>query len=288
MPRPSPQTERVIAVINLLSTETTGCSMTEIARRIDASPSSCVHMLAALTAAGFVVRDPHDRRYHLGPALVAPGRVAARRHPSLATAREEMDWLSRTFGQPCFAFTRTRDHARLVHYTWDFRHPAPSIRVGETVPLTPPLGSVFVAWADEASVDEWLALDATMDSERAEHHRRQLAAIRAMGYVVEVQPPPPLLLDLSRLMDERASPRRDEQMRRALGGDHDLVLTDPEPDHTYAVSGIAAPVFDAHGGVELSLSLVGFRRPVRGDELGRYGESVRAAADRTTAALRAG
>ena len=40
-------------------------------------------------AEGFVVREP-DRRYHLGPALVRPGRVAEQRYGTLATARAGM------------------------------------------------------------------------------------------------------------------------------------------------------------------------------------------------------
>ena len=68
MPRPSPQTDRVVAVIELLSSGDEGATMTEIARHLSINPATCVHVMAALTSAGVVVREP-DRRYHLGPAL---------------------------------------------------------------------------------------------------------------------------------------------------------------------------------------------------------------------------
>ncbi|MEI2652590.1 MAG: helix-turn-helix domain-containing protein [Microthrixaceae bacterium] len=82
MPRPSPQTDRVVAVIELLSSGDEGATMTEIARHLSINPATCVHVMAALTSAGVVVREP-DRRYHLGPALALPGRLAERRYPLL-------------------------------------------------------------------------------------------------------------------------------------------------------------------------------------------------------------
>ena len=78
VPRPSPQTDRVVAVIELLAASETGATMTEIARALDVNQASCVHMLAALEESGLVVREP-DRLYHVGPALVHPGRVAEQR-----------------------------------------------------------------------------------------------------------------------------------------------------------------------------------------------------------------
>src|SRR4051812_7379304 len=104
MARPSPQTDRVIATINLLASAPEGATLTEIARAVGQEPSTWQHMRAALTASVFLVREPSDRRYHLGPALVAPGQVALARYPVLAAARPEMDVLSRRFDLPCYAF----------------------------------------------------------------------------------------------------------------------------------------------------------------------------------------
>ena len=48
MPRPSPQTDRVVAVLNLLGHDDAGLTASDIARRVGANRASCVHMLAAL------------------------------------------------------------------------------------------------------------------------------------------------------------------------------------------------------------------------------------------------
>lgn len=273
----------------MLSTEQSGATMTEIARRLDINQASCVHMLAALTAAGFLFREPVDRRYHLGPALVLPGRVAADRYPELATAREEMDALSRAFARPCFAFAREGDHARLVHYTWDASGPSPGIRLGDTVPMVPPLGAMFFAWQPRAAIDHWLGLDPTMQPTRAASYRQQLVVLRRRGYVVEAQPQPRSSAPehLSRTFDDRPSPQRDGQLYRLLvdHGENEHVLTEIEPTEDYRIHAIGAPVFDAAGSVELSFTMIGFVEPVRGKEILRIGAAVRAAADRTTAAL---
>ena len=61
-----------------------GATLTEIAAAVGADRSAFVHVLAALTTSGVLYREPDDRRYHLGPALVRPGRVAGARYGELA------------------------------------------------------------------------------------------------------------------------------------------------------------------------------------------------------------
>lgn len=51
---------------------------------------------------------------------------------------------------------------------------------------------------------------------------------------------------------------------------------------SYEVAMIAAPVFDHTGEVVVALTLVGFPGPLRGEEVGRYGQLVRSAARTVT------
>lgn len=286
VPRPSPQTDRVVAVIELLASSETGATMTEIARALDVNQASCVHMLAALEASGFVVREP-DRRYHVGPALVHPGRVAERRYSLLAAARPEMAALVARFDLACFAFSPELDHARLVHYSWPPGQPVPGVRLGETVPLTPPLGMVFVAWGPEDVFDAWLALAPDDDADLATRLRVQRGAIRELGFVVETSAPPTRQSDLAQVLDDRASPYRDGQLHRLLAGHgaDELLLTDLGDGRTHSVSGIGAPIFDATGAVVLSFNLVAFAGELPTSIIGEIGAAARAAADRVTATI---
>ena len=74
MPRPSPQTDRVVTLLNILAADpSAGLSIAEIARRLGINKATCYPMLAALQDAGWLVRHPVRRTFHLGPALVPLG-----------------------------------------------------------------------------------------------------------------------------------------------------------------------------------------------------------------------
>ena len=283
MPRPSPQTDRVVAVVELLAGQDEGATMTEIAVALDLSQSTCVHLLAALADAGFVQREP-DRRYFLGPALVRPGRLAAARYPLLAAAREEMAGLSSRFGVTCLAFTRDGDHARLVHHTGSG---PPPFRLGDTLPLLPPLGILFVAWAPEPELDRWLALDPGMDEARAARYRDWRRVVRRLGFVAQLAPPAAGAGDLVEILDDRDSPYRDGQLHRAIAGDrwNEYVLTDLEDPTPREVTDVSAPTFDADGDVSLSVNLLTLAEPRPPAEIVTVGRALRAATDRVTRAV---
>jgi DNA-binding IclR family transcriptional regulator len=280
VPRPSPQTERVLAAINVLAVHPDGLSLTELARTIDANTASCVHMLAAMADAGFVVRDASTKRYAVGPALIVPGQAAAARYPALGAARREAEELVRTLGVVCFVMAREGAETRLVHRSWDPRHVPPAMQLGDALPLVPPLGSVFVAWAGDQEVEAWLTRGPA-DARARTRARRVLAAARRHGYVVELVPSEPLLHELGRLLARtRTGGGRGSRVRST---DDTFVLEDLDLDAEYAVSSIGAPVFDADGAVHLVLSALGLPARLTGREVARIGRAVRAAADRATA-----
>lgn len=272
MPRPSPQTDRVVAVIELLSSGDEGATMTEIARHLSINPATCVHVMAALTSAGIVVREP-DRRYHLGPALALPGRLAERRYPLLVAARSEMVALSERFGAACFAFAPDGERARLAQVTWprDETIDRSQVRVGESVPMVPPLGLLFVAWGDDHGFDDWLARspDASAHDQGVEARREALD----LGYVVELAPHFTETSELAEVLDDRESPYRDGRLHRMLSAKGD-------GDH---VASIGAPVFGPDGAAALSITLVTYWSTMTTPQVAAVGDAVRAAADRVTA-----
>jgi DNA-binding IclR family transcriptional regulator len=292
VPRPSPQTERVTAILDLLTDRPDGATSTEISRTLGINPSTCVHVLSALTSSGHLVRED-DRRYHLGPALVRSGQVAATRYADLAAAREEMRTLARRLGRPCFAFAPDGDHARLVLHAWPGPD-RPTIRVGDAIPLTPPLGAIFAAWADDDAVEHWLSLDPALTDAATAQLREQLAAIRRDGHVIETggkrsDRPSTRDPDLPRVTDERPSPWRDRQLLQMLldQGPADHVLTEVDPDGDHVVDAVGAPVRDGDGRVTMSLTVVFFDPEgspaiVRGTDLVDAAREVRAAAHRVS------
>jgi len=285
VPRASPQTDRVMAIVNLLTEQAeVGATLSEIADAIGQTPGTLVHVLAALTSGGFLIRRPDDRRYHLGPALVAPGIVAATRFPPLDASRAAIGELARELGYAVFVFSRDGDHARLVDTAWDLRRPTPFMRLGDVLPIEPPLGAVFVAWAPPEEIARWLDRKEQAGPTRDALEQR-LAAARRLGYVVELRPPLPLQPELSRLVGRGQQMRRAERIPRSISGVEGFLADRIDRKADYEISTLSIPVMVGPGRVDLALSVVGFDEPISGRELCRLGGLARRAADRLATRL---
>lgn len=276
----------MVAVLNLLSDRPEGITLTEIGGQVGESPSTMVHVLAALIRAGYLIREPVDRRYHLGPALVEPGRVAAARYPGLAVARRAMTDLTARFGAPCFAFVRQGRWVRLAHQT-SGPQSTPALWIGELVPVVPPLAVVFMAWAPSSEVAAWVAADPAPSPGRADWLHTLLRHARDRGYVVEGPPDAGASsgADLVHTLQAPPSPGRDRELRRMMVHGEDHVVDTIDPGAAYRTTGVGAPVFDEDGRVALSITVATIDLVLTGDELTTVGEAVRAAADAVTASI---
>jgi DNA-binding IclR family transcriptional regulator len=102
--RPSPQTNRVVALVEILAARPNeALTLADVTRRLGVNKSTCYSMLQALTEVGWLLRDPFHKTYRLGPALVAVGRAASSGFPALDFVRPAMIELSRGVGSHCVA-----------------------------------------------------------------------------------------------------------------------------------------------------------------------------------------
>ena len=287
MPRPSPQTDRIVALINLLVAHPgEGFTLSEIARRLRVNKATCHPMLGALTAAGFLIRHPTRRTYRLGPALIAAGQTAAAGFPALEAARPALLEVSEQLGLTCLAVAPAGDHLLLVDQAWDPRRDVPHLRVGQELPFRAPWGSVFVAWSHADEVTAWAARAGAP----GDRYSDALAVVRQRGYSVELQAAPAdRLRDIvAALADTVAGGDRDAlaaRLLQELGGEHDTLLNHVEPDCRYTIGSVAAPVFDGQGRVVLGLSLVGFTEPQTGAAVAETALRLRAAITAITPTL---
>jgi DNA-binding IclR family transcriptional regulator len=273
VPRPSPQTDRVIAVTRLLAAHPDeGFTISELARRLRLNKATLYPMVTALTEAGWLVRDPATKAFRLGPELIAVGEAAGRSLPAVQLARPAMVDLATELGVTCVAFTATDGVATLTDQVWDVRSTVPPLRVGLWAPLRAPFGLVFAAWADEGEVADWL--DGADPSARPEH-LAALQASRQRGYVVELRTPTRRLPDGTGSLADML-PAESE---------HGFLLADLDADETYPVSTIEAPVFNGNGRVALALVLVGVPRAMRGAEITAMGERLVRATRAVSASL---
>lgn len=297
MARPSPQTDRVVDLVDLLASRADeALTLSEISSSLRVNKATCHAMLATLTRAGWLLRHPTRKTYRLGPALAAVGRIAAADIPVLEFARPTLVDLSHELGLVCLALAPGDDHLTVL----DEVGPAPVVRafrIGEQVPVHPPFGAGFVAWAEPAMRDRWLDDAASSASGRA-YCERALVAARGRGFAVELVTEPEarlraMVANLGESLSGASAGRPDTTRMRTLLeqlvseplGDEPFLPIAVVPDERYRVSTIGAPVFDADRQVVLVLVLVSSGTPMPGTRVEGIGRRLVGAAEALTTAL---
>jgi DNA-binding IclR family transcriptional regulator len=245
-------------------------NLSELSRTLEISPASLLAILQSLTDAGYLIRHTRRKTYRLGPKSIAVGHAALTAHPVVDWARSEMPELAKSVNAEVVATSAAGEFIIVLATAGRPRLTAPSLRVGQQIPFIPPIGPVFLAWADEAEVEAWQQrLLQTQTRPSASHLHAALAATRRRGYSVGLATPE--MDELGRSMQRLADRPKDIAARAAaaewvseLGDVYELV--DPDPGVVYPVANIAAPVFGSAGEVTLALTVDGLG-PLDADEI---------------------
>lgn len=187
--RASPPTDRVVQILDFLATRPAQrYGVSELARRVGLSKPTCLGIVTSLTEAGYLVRDPADKTYRLGPSLITLGHRAQESMRVSPAAREHLRRLSARYDAPAALSAVVDDRITLL----DLVAPPgarPGVEVGQSYPFAPPVGLMFVLW-DDAAEQDWLRRQPTIplrtDTARL---KRVVASCRADGYLVERQTP---------------------------------------------------------------------------------------------------
>jgi len=287
----SPSAERVVSVIDFLASrpgESFGLS--ELARALGISKATAHGLCTTLTGSGWLLRHPADKTYTLGPALIAAGHAAGARQLDLVDhARPVMEELAGKLAAQVVATSTVGDEMVLLATAG---RPGPmwlAFTVGQRVPLAPPLGTVFLAWAGPDAVEQWLdrlGPGATHDDKQ--RLRSALGVVRGRGYALNLEAV--ANLKLSRALSGRALSGRDSRRRALAVAVEDLaheeyLLQELEETATYRLGQVSAPVFGSDGSVALALTVVGLPEKLTGEEIPRYGDALLAATRRVTASI---
>ncbi|MDI2127277.1 IclR family transcriptional regulator [Yinghuangia seranimata] len=284
MVRPALAAGRAIDILNFFAAHPGGTfTLSELSASLGINLASALSVLQALEDAGYLVRHPRRKTYELGPALVALGDAALRSNRAVDLARGEMRLLAEEFSTEAIISVSVGDDLVILAVEGRPQLTSADIRVGQRMPLVPPLGQVFFAWSAQEDVDAWLGrLDRRMQATARVHLPVTLAAVRERGYSITVESPTRTEIGatLERLADRpREAPRLRERLAElaAALGEEDYELVGVEPDATYDITTIVAPVFDAHGQVALALTLNGLRQ-VTGRQVTAHGDRLAATA----------
>lgn len=285
MARPALSGARTIEILNFLTAHAgQAFTLTEIAKRLDINLASAHAVLAAMTDAGYLVRHPVHKTYELGPLLIPIGRAARERHRVVDIAREQLEVLADELSLEGLVVGATSEELVILERVG---RPLPHgmvTTVGQRIRIVPPMGAMFVAFAQEPQVEEWLLRAA--DEDRSDEDDKAvlqklhdiLAAIRERGFTVGLQTVDRRRMRraLSELQETPGSERARSELEQTVTGlgRVDTVLSDIEPRRTYRVAHVASGVFDQHGNVSLALYLLGFSTPMTGAEVAEVGHQL--------------
>ena len=279
MARPAPAIDRTVAVLNHMAAHPTRqFTLSELARDLDLNKATAHGMLNTLASAGYLIRDPEAKTYALGPALIALGNAALSSTPAARLAEPHMTALSLEFDLECVASAAIADEIVILARAGTPRPLGINVEPGQRLPLAPPLGTVFVAWSGPEAIDRWLShVDPDQNEVDLERYREALGTVRERGYSVALggEGQQKLVKALQQAGHSPRSSRGEEYALVELAG-----------STRYRINHIGAPVFGTQGEVALALFLIGFRGQIAAEEVPRYAERLRDAAEAVTAALR--
>lgn len=283
MARPALSASRGIDIMEFLA-RFPGRSFTlsEIVKGTQINLASCHSVLNVLAERGHVTRCPRQKTYRLGPALYAMGQAALASQPLLDRAREAAQALCAELALPTLVSAVVADEILgvVACNTNDGR--SAGLNVGERMPLVPPVGASFLAWASEDDIAAWLGrAPPGQDSETISYWRDGLARIRERSFQVELRAP-----DSSALAARMAEMAQGSRATRYKGellklvqtfGRHPIQPESIRADGEYDLILIAAPIFDEDGRCIYNLCLGGFTGPISGAEVKSLGDRLVAA-----------
>jgi len=280
MARPAPGADRSVAVLDLLASHPDErFTLSEVARRCDLNKATAHALLSALADHGVLLRHPTEKRYSLGPRLVAIGDAARRGYTALDFLPPLLDRLAAGTGYAARAWQRQDDQVAVVGQA-----PVRRVEGGVRLPLTPPVGALFMAWSDAPSVEAWLARAPAAEAVRPAVEA--LPTVRRLGFSVTLASPE------WRALTEPRPPGSDseapDEVRHLLAAvaRQRVLASDVDPQATYLPAEVAAPVFSSTGLAELALAVtVPAGDDLTGKQLLALGREVAATAGELTAAV---
>ena len=254
---PSPPTDRVVSVLNLLARENVRLSASVIARRVNVTSSTCATLLSALESADYVERFP-DKTYRLGPGMLPLAQALHSRFPLLGAAHEELGRLCADLHCGATLTRQLADHLRVVVAVGAHGKEPLGVVPGDQFPMSFPYGAIAMAWRPTTEIHRWIESAPTvMTSEEKEHERRVMADIGSRGVGVWSLEPraAPLVERIRSIVGDLGAgpgptrPQLHEQLTElfAIFGRHGYTADELATCRSLSVGYVLAPVFGADG-----------------------------------------
>lgn len=236
----APAISRAAAILRLLGKSDTPLGVQAIARELGLVPSTCLHVLRALTAEEFVSFDPDTKRYALEAGVLTLARQWLRRDRFNDLAQPALDRISQGFDVTVLGVQIVGlDHIIVVATAQSGQNFQLSAQIGSRFPaLISATGRCIAAFGDYAEADmrRRFAVLRWDDPPSFEAWREQVAQTRAQGFAVD------------------------------------------DGNYMADVAVVAAPVWKAHGRPSHALVAIGLGNALKRTGLPELGRALKAAA----------
>ena len=154
----APSVKKAFHILEVLSETDQGLGISELAKRLEISKSTVHGITAAMEDIGVIVRNPLNKRYTLGYAIVELGKKGLARIPLREVSRRHLEWLVDETEESVFLGI-LRDHHIFIldvaEGTRDMKITSPS---GTKIPLTAGApGKLFLAHMGRKETERYLA-----------------------------------------------------------------------------------------------------------------------------------
>jgi DNA-binding IclR family transcriptional regulator len=261
-----PVVGRVVSILNLLAgAPGQSFSLSDIAKALGASRATCHAMLASLVDAGYLHRRS-DKRYELGPAVLALAVKAPLHASPISTVRQELRMLADELDVVAAGLFPEGNEVVVLERAASVTHLGWTLPAGQRYPRHP--WGVFLmerlAGPElEAEIDR-IAPDLAEPARR--EVREQIEFARFQGYFVGLYP----------------EGEEGQLARRPSWRPHGRFTTEIEPSGEYPLMFLVSCVHDRNGQVAFGVALYGFIRNYDATEIARLGERLKQTCRRLT------
>lgn len=274
----SAPTERVLDIVELLAQPGNGrLRFSDVVAALGLTQATAHAILATLCDRGWLVRDPADKTFALGPALaVVAGQVDSAR-PLAYAARIAAQRLSRQLGYAASVVERHDGELVITAFEGDAGSQAGA--PGDRIRYAPPFGVAFAAWDSEAAQHEWISRAPSSVEGLVQRLEQVLAQTRERGYDVDwTTPALTMAAQVMGTLPSDGLPQRVRRITDELLAEFTTIGLQQPGGVAQPVATIAAPVFDERRSVALILAVHPLR-PLAAKQVATVGLQVKKAAD---------
>jgi DNA-binding IclR family transcriptional regulator len=261
-----PALDRTMQILEYLQENPTDkYTLSDISRATGIHKATCASTLNTLAGYALVRRDD-SRRYSIGQRFVGLSHAYASQYPGFTWGREEVVQLVARTELSCAMIVRDGADLVILDMLGNTQPAHLHMRIGMRVPLVPPVGTIFKAWSPPGELDSWIdRMHDQFGGERTDY-LGAVTGLRARGFSLGGEHDFHLELE-SALRQVTAAPSDNRVVEVAM------IVADKIRNYSNAENGdepvnsVIGPVFDAAGGVTMTLNLFGQLGSVRTRDL---------------------